>query len=130
MVKMSEEAGDKPGAALDARIDTHLKQILSPWFRYFLAYDPTVALRKVRCPVLAINGEKDLQVDPTQNLPPIEAALKAGGNTDYTVNELPGLNHLFQHCTTGAPSEYSTIEETMSPEVLELVAGWIGERTK
>ena len=71
-------------------------------------------LQKVKCPVLAINGEKDLQVDPQQNLPPIEAALKAGGNSDYTVKELPGLNHLFQSCQTGSPIEYGQIEETLT----------------
>jgi fermentation-respiration switch protein FrsA (DUF1100 family) len=87
------------------------------------------ALRKVRCAVLAINGEKDLQVDPKQNLPPIEKALQEGGNPDFTVKELPGLNHLFQHCQTGAPSEYGKIDETFSPEALELIGNWIVDRT-
>jgi fermentation-respiration switch protein FrsA (DUF1100 family) len=130
LAKTGELADGLQGETLEAVVDAQLKQILSPWFRYFLSHDPTHALRKVRCPVLAINGEKDLQVDPKQNLAPIEAALKAGGNTDYTTKEMPGLNHLFQHCETGAPSEYSKIEETMSPEVLELIAGWICERAK
>jgi fermentation-respiration switch protein FrsA (DUF1100 family) len=80
--------------------------------------------------VLAINGEKDLQVDPKQNLPPIEAALKEGKNSDYTLKQLPGLNHLFQHCQTGSPSEYATIDETFAPEALALVADWIRQRTK
>ena len=79
---------------------------------------------------MAINGEKDLQVDPKQNLPPIEAALKEGANSDYTLKELPGLNHLFQHCQTGSPSEYATIDETFAPEALELIGGWISQRTK
>lgn len=116
-------------AALEAQAGAQVKSILSPWFRFFLTYDPVPALRNVRCPVLAINGEKDLQVDPKQNLPPIEKALKEAGNANYTIKEFPGLNHLFQHCQTGSPSEYGKIEETMSPEVLELVGNWIVERT-
>ncbi|MBI3838000.1 MAG: alpha/beta fold hydrolase [Planctomycetia bacterium] len=119
-----------PKETLQAQAETQVKAVFSPWFRFFLTYDPQPALRKVRCPVLAINGEKDLQVDPKQNLQPIEAALKEGGNSDYTLKELPGLNHLFQHCQTGSPSEYATIDETFAPEALELVAEWIRERTK
>jgi uncharacterized protein len=119
-----------PKETLQAQADAQVKAVFSPWFRYFLAYDPQPALRKVRCPVLAINGEKDLQVDPKQNLPPIEAALKEGANSDYTLKELPGLNHLFQHCQTGSPSEYATIDETFAPEALELVAGWIHAHVK
>ena len=122
-------ANPESKAALEAQAGAQVKSILSPWFRFFLSYDPVPALRQVRCPVLAINGEKDLQVDPKQNLPPIEKALKEGGNADYTIREFPGLNHLFQHCQTGSPTEYGKIEETMSPEVLELVGNWIVERT-
>ncbi|MDZ4820961.1 MAG: alpha/beta fold hydrolase [Planctomycetota bacterium] len=113
-----------------AQAEAQLKRILSPWMRFFLTYEPRIALRKVRCPVLAINGEKDMQVDPKQNLPPLEAALKEGGNKHYTVKELPGLNHLFQHCKTGSPTEYGAIEETIAPEVLELITTWIVDRTK
>ncbi len=102
--------------AIRAQAEGQVAMVFSPWFRYFLTYDPAIALRKVRCPVLAINGEKDLQVDPKQNLPPIEAALKEAGNANVTIKELPGLNHLFQHCKTGAPSEYGAIEETFAPK--------------
>ncbi len=116
--------------AIKAQIDAQIKAILSPWFRFFLTYDPAPALRKVHCPVLAINGEKDLQVDPKQNLPPIEAALKDSGNPDVTIKELPGLNHLFQHCKTGSPVEYGSIEETIAPEVLAMIAEWINARAK
>jgi pimeloyl-ACP methyl ester carboxylesterase len=114
----------------EARINGQIKQITSPWFRYFLAYDPRPALMKVRCPVLAINGEKDLQVSPKQNLPEIEAALREGGNTDFTVRELPGLNHLFQTAKKGTPDEYTEIEETISPTALTLIGDWILERCK
>jgi pimeloyl-ACP methyl ester carboxylesterase len=100
---------------------------LSPWMRFFLAYDPAPTLAKVRCPVLAINGSLDLQVPSSQNLPAVEAALKAGGNKDYTARELPGLNHLFQAAKTGAPSEYIEIEETINPAALELIGDWVAQ---
>jgi fermentation-respiration switch protein FrsA (DUF1100 family) len=74
---------------------------------------------------LAINGEKDLQVPPDTNLPPIRKALAAGGNQNFEVVELPGLNHLFQTAKTGGIGEYGEIEETMSPVALEKVASWI-----
>ncbi len=98
------------------------------WFRYFLTYDPRPVLRTVRCPVLAINGEKDLQVPATENLTEIEKALKAGGNRKVKTVKLPGLNHLFQPCKTGTPSEYATIETTIAPEALKMVGDWILEQ--
>jgi pimeloyl-ACP methyl ester carboxylesterase len=112
----------------DVFIRTQVRQVNSPWFRFFLTYDPVPTLRQVSVPVLAINGELDLQVPPYQNLPVIERALQEGGNTDVTVVELPGLNHLFQTCTTGSPLEYASIEETISPTALDLMSDWILER--
>ncbi len=111
-----------------AYIDAQISSLLSPWFRYFLGYDPRPTLEKLRCPVLAINGEKDLQVPPKENLDAIARALAAGGNTHYRTVELPGLNHLFQTCKTGHPSEYSQIEETIAPKALNLIGDWIGEQ--
>lgn len=102
-----------------------LARLLTPWFRYYLNYDPRPTLSKVRCPVLALNGEKDLQVPPKDNLAAVAAALEAGGNRDVTTRELPGLNHLFQTARTGAPSEYGAIDETMSPTVLAIIGDWI-----
>src|SRR5205085_9259726 len=102
-----------------------IKQLTSPWFRYFLTYDPAATLRKVTCPVLAINGALDKQVLPRQNLPAIRKALEESGNQHFEIDELPGLNHLFQTAKTGAPAEYAQIEETMSPVALEKVSGWI-----
>jgi hypothetical protein len=101
----------------------------TPWFRHFLTYDPRPVLEKVKCPVLAICGENDLQVDPRLNLPPIAAALKMAGNPDVTIKELPGLNHLFQASKTGAPSEYQQLEETINPAALEMVGDWLVKRT-
>jgi len=80
--------------------------------------------------VLALWGEKDLQVPPKQNLPPVEGALRLGGNQHYVVKELPGLNHFFQTAKTGSPSEYARIEETMSPVALKTVGDWIVEQTR
>jgi len=114
-------AGDVP----EAQLGMEIKEVTSPWFRYFISYDPATALRKVRCPVLALAGEKDLQVPPKQNLPAIRKALEEAGNKHFEIDELPGLNHLFQTAQTGAPSEYAEIEETMSPVALEKIASWI-----
>ncbi len=113
------------GKAEEPLLGAQIQTLTSPWFRYFLAYDPAIALRKVRCPVLALSGEKDLQVPPKQNLPAIRKALEDGGNKNFEIDELPGLNHLFQTAKTGAPSEYSTIEETISAVALEKISSWI-----
>ena len=122
---------DKQALSLSPEmVDISIRQMLSPWFRYFVTYDPAPTLMKVKCPVLAINGEKDLQVPPKENLTAIEEALKAGGNPDVTVKELPGLNHLFQTAETGSPSEYTKIEETMSSDALDTIGNWIVEHTK
>jgi hypothetical protein len=113
----------------DLVIEQQIAQINGPWFRFFLSFDPADVLRRVRVPVLAINGEKDLQVPAKSNLAAIEQALREGGNQDVTTVELAGLNHLFQTAESGSPSEYSTIEETMAPEALETISGWIRRAT-
>ncbi|WP_245591371.1 alpha/beta hydrolase family protein [Derxia gummosa] len=100
--------------------------IYSAWFRYFLAYDPAPTLARVRCPVLALGGSKDLQVPSPLNLGAIRSALAS--NRDTTIAELPGLNHLFQTADKGLPSEYAFIEETLAPEMLNLVGRWVGAR--
>jgi uncharacterized protein len=111
-------------------IEMQLKVLLGEWFRYFVKYDPYPTLTKVKCPVLAINGEKDLQVPPKENLSAIEQALKEGENKNYKIVEMPGLNHLFQKCETGAPSEYGNIEETFSPDAMKVIVDWILAVTK
>ena len=111
--------------APDAQAAAQIKALTSPWMRYFLTYDPATALRKLTIPVLAINGSLDLQVPPAQNLPGIRKALAEAGNKYAEVDELPGLNHLFQTAKTGSPSEYGQIEETISPVALDKIAGWI-----
>lgn len=111
--------------ALSSDLDVQIKRVESPWMRYFLTYEPKSALMKVTCPVLALNGSKDLQVPPKQNLPAIVSALTAGGNSDVTIRLLPGLNHLFQTCKTGSPAEYAQIEETIAPVALQTMGDWI-----
>ena len=106
------------------------KEVASPWIRFFLSYDPAPALKKTRCPVLALDGSKDLQVPPAEDLAAIGSALSAGGNVNMTIQELPNLNHLFQTCTTGSPSEYAKIPETMSPVLLTTVGDWIVAQTR
>lgn len=117
------------GMAQEAFIDSNLKQV-TPWMAYFLNYDPVPALQRVSCPVLALNGAKDLQVPAKVNLDAIRQALDAGGNKRVTTLELPNLNHLFQECETGSPSEYATIEETFSPRALEAMGAWIRQQTQ
>jgi fermentation-respiration switch protein FrsA (DUF1100 family) len=114
------------GAAADAQV----RALLSPWMKYFLVYDPLPDVRKLSVPVLALNGEKDTQVPPAENLLAIEEALREGGNPDVTAEVLPGLNHLFQTAVTGSPSEYAGIEETFSPQALKTIGDWIAARTE
>lgn len=105
-----------------------LGTLATPWMQYFIKYDPAPALEKVSCPVLAINGGKDLQVPSKENLEAIKTGLEKGGNTNVTTMELPGLNHLFQEAQTGLPNEYAEIEQTFSPKALEAVTSWIKEQ--
>jgi pimeloyl-ACP methyl ester carboxylesterase len=113
------------GGDEDAWIKAQIKHISSPWILYFIRHDPAGVLEQVKVPVLALGGEKDLQVPPQINLQAIGEALSRGGNRQVTLKELPGLNHLFQTCQTGLPAEYPTIEETMSPAALSEIQAWI-----
>ena len=113
--------------AREAAIEQQVRQVVTPWFRYFINYDPRPTLRRVKVPVLAINGSLDLQVPSQANLAAIREALEQGGNRNVTIVEFPGLNHLFQTAKTGAPSEYAQIEETMAPAVMEKIADWVLE---
>ena len=106
-----------------AQYRAQVAQLNSPWLNYFLDYDPIPDIQGTRCPVFAINGDKDVQVVSSLNLKGIEKALSK--NKKNLVKEYPGLNHLFQHCTTGLPTEYAGIEETISEEVLGDIAMWI-----
>lgn len=101
----------------------NVQALQSPWMDWFVGYDPTADITAVKCPVMAINGDKDYQVISSLNLSSIERLLKS--NKHNHVKEYPSLNHLFQHCQTGLPTEYGNIEETISPEVLTDITKWI-----
>jgi pimeloyl-ACP methyl ester carboxylesterase len=115
-------------AATAAQLGAARAQGASAWLRYFLGYDPVPALRRVRVPVLALNGTRDVQVTAAENLAAIRAALTAGGNRDHTETALPGLNHLFQTARTGLPAEYAAIDETVSPGALDAISTWVNAR--
>ncbi len=108
-----------------ATIPKTVASITTPWMINFIKYDPAIALKKVKCPVLAINGSNDLQVPPKEDLAAIKNALEKGGNKNVTIRQIPGLNHLFQTSKTGAPSEYATIEETFSPVAMNVILDWL-----
>jgi uncharacterized protein len=97
----------------------------SPWMKFFLEYDPIPALQTVRCPVLAVWGEKDLQVPPTENIDALKKAIPDWESRKITLQVFPSLNHLFQTCGTGSPLEYQQLPETFSPTALGAVSAWI-----
>ena len=116
---------------LNAVNDALSGQFASPWFGFFIKHDPAPVLQKVKCPVLAMNGEKDLQVLVDLNLNAIEKALKAGGNSNFQISRLKDMNHLFQETEgPGMPTEYGTLEETFSPKALTVMSDWLLEQTK
>jgi len=106
-------------------VEGEINHLTDPWWRYATKYDAQATLMKVKCPVLAINGSKDMQVIAKENLAAIEEALQSGGNNNYLIKELEGLNHLFQTADTGDEAEYVKIEETFSPDAMKLIADWI-----
>ncbi len=112
-----------------AKWQKQLDRMKTPWIRFFLSYDPATALEKVKCPVLALDGTKDLEVDAEQNAAAMKAAFARGGNHDTTIEILPGLNYMFQPAQTGLAWEYPAIPETISPKVLEIIGDWIAKRT-
>jgi len=117
-------------AAAAQQLEAQFQGVTTPALAYLLTTDPRPTLAKVKCPVLAVNGEKDLQVTFQENLAGIQGALKSGGNADVTIKSLPNLNHLFQTSKTGLPGEYSQIEETISPDALSTISDWIAKHAK
>ncbi|HTZ47064.1 MAG TPA: alpha/beta hydrolase [Verrucomicrobiae bacterium] len=113
-----------------AALESQLHMMMSPWFRYFLSYDPLPDLKKTKCPVLALYGQKDLQVPPKINVPLVQKAFADGGNGHAEVRQLPDLNHLFQHAYTGSPTEYAAIDETFSPAALQMIGDWLAAQNK
>ncbi len=109
--------------------EKQLALMRSPWTRFFLFYDPGPTLEKMKCPVLALDGDKDMQLDPEQNIAAMKAAFARSGNPDVTIQLLPGLNYMFQKADTGLSWEYATISETISPNVLQIIGDWIAKHT-
>ena len=124
----SPETAQLSGEALESTVTAAVESYLTPWFRFFIRYDPRPALRGLAVPTLALFGGKDTQVDADRNQAAMEAAFAGSSNTDITVRRFPQMNHLFQTAGTGGPAEYAHIEETMAPEVLDLIGSWIVER--
>ena len=120
--KASEINIDDVPAALKPVTIKALQQADTPYVRHFLTVDVGKLLPKIKCPVLALNGTKDTQVDCDANTTRIEKGL---ANCKHSIKKIDGVNHLFQHCNTGIVTEYQQIEETISPEVLQEVAKWI-----
>lgn len=124
---------DPTGAAPTAvaqQLNQQITLLTSPGYRALLADNPAQTLRAVKCPVLALGGARDVQVNATTNLAAIQKGLTASGNHNVTVRELPGLNHLFQTSSTGSPAEYGRIEETFAPAALQAIGDWLVKTTK
>ena len=110
--------------------ETIEEKATAPWYRQFLVWDPTPYLKKIRCPVLALNGDKDIAVVYPQNFEAIEKALKEGGNKDYTLKMFPNINHLFQRCVTGAPTENLPYQFTFARDVIPFLGDWLVKHLK
>ena len=110
---------------LKQRLDAVIRQVRTPYLKYFLSLDVRPILADISCPVLALNGSRDMQVEPETNL----GALRSGltNNPKAVIEAVEGVNHLFQHCATGSSTEYREIEETIAPEVLERIVRWLSE---
>lgn len=119
-----------PGQTKEAFFKSQIDVMCTPWYQFLFKVNPALYFGKITCPVLALNGGKDLQVDAKQNLPAILKAVRDGGNSNVTIKELPNLNHLFQESKTGHPNEYAGIQETFSPLALTVLSEWMTAQTK
>ncbi len=135
----ASSAGSEAKAALNITSDDQAKayatqtinQMYVPWFRYFLQYDPAPVLEKSKCPVLALYGEKDIQVIPSQNSEPMKRILGKSRKTgEFEVVEIKGVNHLFQKCNSCTLAEYGELTETFSEEALHVITDWVKQVTK
>ena len=112
-------------AIINKNIASQVQALSSPWFKYFLAFNPQVYLQKLNCKVLALNGSKDVQVISKTNLAGIKSSLQKSKSPKFDVIEIPGLNHLFQTCIKCNPAEYGDLEESFSPKALEIIGNWL-----
>lgn len=134
---MAEEFSGANAAAFDtlvtqnqANLESAFELMLTPWFRALMLYDAEENLAGMQCPVLALFGEKDIQVPAVANRDEMRRIFEASGHSDYQLTIMPGLNHLMQTCVTGSMAEYGEIDETVSPAVLQLVTDWITKRVQ
>jgi len=125
LIEKSGLSASMPPAALQAQI----RLMTTLWFREYLDFDPAPVIEKIKCPVLALNGDRDLQVDADETVPLFRQAYEKSGNKDFTVLEIQGVNHLFQRAQSGSPALYGAIEETMAPEVQNAITGWVARHT-
>jgi dienelactone hydrolase len=115
-------------AFVDANVASRLTPAKTPWFRFFVTFDPVPALEQVPCPVLAVFGALDMQVPVSLNREPMERALSKGRTKDWKIEVIPKANHLFLEAKTGSPMEYAGLEKKFIPGFLDLVSGWITKR--
>jgi pimeloyl-ACP methyl ester carboxylesterase len=125
LIEKSGLSASMPPAALQAQI----RLMATPWFRQYLDFDPASLVAQIKCPVLALNGDRDLQVDANDSVPLLRQAYEKSGNKDFTVMEIEGVNHLFQKAQSGSPALYGAIEETIAPEVLNAIGSWLAKHT-
>lgn len=126
-VTVKNTTGVTDSASLAAFAASIISQVKQPWFRYFINFNPANYLSNVRCAVLALNGEKDIQVAAAPNLEAIRKIMVGKMVKTFKVMSLPGLNHLFQRCNTCTAQEYAQLEETFSPDALNIISNWIRE---
>lgn len=123
--QIKNQPGQFPEGLNAGDLNQMIEAFTSPWFQRILKSNPDASLRNVDCPVMAINGGKDMQILPRENLNAIKKSLAKGGNEQVTIMEIPNLNHLFQEAQTGLTQEFKTIEQTFSPVALEEITNWI-----
>lgn len=116
--------------ALKAALTQQAPALLRPWWKFFLTYDPGKDFAHVSCPILALGGTKDVQVDNGLDLQLISSLVNPAEKSKVTVHELPGLNHLFQTCHTCTVDEYGRLEETFSPDALKTIGDWLDAHAK
>ena len=125
-----ESAVEKKSAELESKVDCVLAGYNTPWFRSFLDHDPRLALAKVKCPVLLVFGELDLQVPAEDNRKAMVQALLQGSHNDFSVKTFPGANHLFQTAVTGSPAEYERLRKEFVPGFLDFISAWVSRRIR
>ncbi len=129
VLEKNKVVGEDKDAAIN-NIKASFNGLGYDWLRFFIKTDPGIYWKNVKCPVLALNGSKDTQVIAGDNLAAIKKGVSGNGNKNVEIHNIEGVNHLFQKCDTGLPKEYGTIEETVSPEVLDIITDWLKKNAR